>query len=305
MTSLLKPVAVALALSAAGLCATAGAPALAQIPDGSRGHGGVDPSIGSPPAPAAQPAPSAPSQPAVTTEQGRVVPNKPAFAGYERVGVQVDPRPLRYGSNFRLIVVPAGTPDPIPDANAFALASVSVRSSLQRMTLPPGPPGNAEVRLYYIPQDGARFVVGARAAIKIGPRTPNTTLAHDLVREAKDLGPVRFEAKYRDQPFVLEAQYLRVETRTAGPDWASILRGTYRGPRDYMAIYVGHLGTERRQGEGPIEVLCLMDAEAKANIDRAAQLNPGDHVLLRGHATSWRRLYEGEVVIFDRCVFAR
>jgi len=38
-----------------------------------------------------------------------------------------------------------------------------------------------------------------------------------------------------------------------------------------MAIYAGHLGTERRHDGGPIEVLCLMDAEARANIDRAAQ----------------------------------
>jgi len=286
-----------LALTVAIVVAAGNAPSFAQIPDSLPGLGKIGSSKdGGPPASASPAAPS---------ERAQVTPTKQSFAAYERVGVQVDPRPLRYGSNFRMIVVPAGTPDPIPNANDFALASVSVRSSLQRITLPPGPPGDAEVRLYYIPQDGSRFVVGGRAAIRIGPRTPNTVLAHDLVREAKELGPVRFEAKYRDRPFVLEAQYLRVETRTAGPTWASILRGTYRGPQDYMAIYVGHLGTERRHDAGPIEVLCLMDAEARANVDRAAQLNPGDHVLLHGHATSWRRVYEGDVVIFDRCVFAK
>jgi len=34
-------------------------------------------------------------------------------------------------------------------------------------------------------------------------------------------------------------------------------------------------------------------------------LNPGDPVLLRGHATSWGQVYEREAVIFDRCVFAK
>ncbi|BAT60006.1 hypothetical protein GJW-30_1_02541 [Variibacter gotjawalensis] len=236
--------------------------------------------------------------------QVRVTATKKNFHATDRVGVEIDTRAFRDGSNYRLIVVPAGSPDPIPNANEFALASTSVRGGLVRLTLPPGPPGASEIRLYYIPLDSSRFAVAGRAAVEIGPRTPNATLAHDLTNEAKALGPVRFEAKYRDQPFNMEGQFLRVETRTAGPTWEAIIARTYKGPRDYMAMYIGHLGTEKR-ADGPIEVLCLMDAENKKNIDRAAQLNPGDPVLLHGHATHWGRVYESQVVIFDRCVFAK
>lgn len=240
------------------------------------------------------------------TPEPSVKPTQPSFRATDRVGVSADARGLgKLGSNFRLYVVPQGTPDAIADVNAFALVSTPIRAALHRLTLPPGPPGRAEIRLMHIPQYQSRYAVAARAPVEIGPRTPNTILAADLTREAKELGPVRFEAKYRDQPFVLEAAFLRVETRTTGLDWAKIVRGTYKGPRDYMATYIGHLGTERRSGEGPAEVLCLMDAEDKANVDRMAMLNPGDPVLLRGHATSWGKVFDGEAVIFDRCVFAK
>lgn len=239
-----------------------------------------------------------------TPPQARVSPTQKSFRATDRVGVEVDTHVLRDGSNFRLIVVPANAPDAVPSANDFALASTAIRNGLQRLTLPPGPPGASEVRLYYIPNDASRFAVGGRAAVEIGARTPNTTLSHDLTSEAKALGPVRFEAKYRDQPFVLEGAYLRVETRTAGATWEAIIARTYQGPRNYMAIYVGHLGAEKRS-DAPTEVLCLMDAENKKNVDRAAGLNPGDFVLLHGHATAWGRVYESQVVIFDRCAFAK
>jgi hypothetical protein len=235
-----------------------------------------------------------------------VAPTQPTFRATDRIGVTADARNLsRSGSNFRIYTVPVGTPDVIADVNEFARNSESIRAALHRMTLPPGLPGRNEIRLMQIPQFETRYTVAARAPVEVGPRTKGTTLAYDLTREAKELGPVRFEAKYRDQPFVLEGAFLRVETRTTGLDWARIIRGTYKGPRDYMATYVGHLGTEHRRGEGPAEVLCLMDAEDTANVRRMATLNPGDPVLLRGHATSWGQVYEREAVIFDRCVFAK
>jgi hypothetical protein len=240
------------------------------------------------------------------TPEATVVPTQPAFRAVDRIGVTADLRPVaKLGSNFRIYAVPAATPDAIPDVNAFALASISLKPALHRMTLPPALPGRNEIRLMYIPQYQSRYAVAARAPVQIGARTPNTTLVYDLTREAKDLGPVRFEAKYRDQPFTLEGAFLRVETRTTGLDWAKIIRGTYKGPQDYMGLYLGHLGAEARRGEGPAEVLCLMDAENKANVDRMARLNPGDAVLLRGHATTWGAVYEREAVIFDRCTFAK
>ena len=235
-----------------------------------------------------------------------VAPTQPTFRATDRIGVTADARNMgRVGSNFRIYTVPVGTPDAIADVNEFARNSESIRAALHRMTLPPGLPGRNEIRLMQIPVNETRYAVAARAPVEVGPRTKGATLAYDLTREAKALGPVRFEAKYRDQPFVLEAAFLRVETRTTGLDWAKVIRGTYKGPRDYMATYVGHLGTEHRRGDGPAEVLCLMDAEDTANVRRMATLNPGDPVLLRGHATSWGQVYEREAVIFDRCVFAK
>jgi hypothetical protein len=235
-----------------------------------------------------------------------VAPTQPTFRAIDRIGLTADVRPIgKAGSNFRIYTVPAGTPDAVADVNEFARVSMPIRAALHRITLPPGQPGRNEIRLMYIPQFQSRYAVAARAPVEVGPRTQGTTLAHDLTREAKELGPVRFEAKYRDQPFMLEAAFLRVETRTTGLDWAKIIRGTYKGPRDYMAMVVGHLGTEHRRGEGPAEVLCLMDGEDKTNVDRMAALNPGDPVLLRGHATTWGKLYDSEAVIFDRCVFAK
>lgn len=246
------------------------------------------------------------AQGAMPAGAATVAPTQPKFRAIDRIGVTADARPIaRAGSNFRIYVVPASTPDAIVDVNEFARASEPVRAALHRMTLPPGLPGRNEIRLMYIPQFQSRYAVAARAPVEIGARTQGATLAHDLTREARELGPVRFEAKYRDQPFMLEAAFLRVETRTTGLDWAKIIRGTYKGPRDYMATYIGHLGTEHKRGDGPAEVLCLMDGEDKSNIDRMAALNPGDPVLLRGHATTWGKVYDREAVIFDRCVFAK
>lgn len=235
-----------------------------------------------------------------------VAATQPTFRATDRIGVTADARNLgRSGANFRIYTVPVDTPDAIADVNEFSRNSESIRAALHRMTLPPGLPGRNEIRLMYIPQYQTRYAVAARAPVEVGPRTLGSTLAYDLTREAKELGPVRFEAKYRDRPFALEAAFLRVETRTSGLDWAKIIRGTYKGPRDYMAMYVGHLGTEYRRGDGPTEVLCLMDGELRSNVERMAALNPGDPVLLRGHATTWGQVYEREVVIFDRCVFAK
>jgi hypothetical protein len=230
---------------------------------------------------------------------------KPSFSAIERIGVALDARPLRNGSSHRLIVVAADTPDQIGDVNAFAIASTRVTPALLRLTLPPGPAGRDQVRLLYIPSGQSNYVVAARAPVEVAAGTPGARIAYDVTREARALGPVRFEARHRDQPFVLEGQFLRIETRTTGLDWAKVIRGTYKGPQDYMAMYIGHLGTEKRAGEGPFEVLCLMDAGDRANVQQAASLNPGDRVLLRGQATTWGRVYESEAVIFDRCGFGK
>ena len=46
----------------------------------------------------------------------------------------------------------------------------------------------------HVPVNETRYAVAARAPVEVGPRTKGTTLAYDLTREAKELGPVRFDA---------------------------------------------------------------------------------------------------------------
>ena len=118
-----------------------------------------------------------------------------------------------------------------------------------------------------------------------------------------------FESKYRDFPFLLEGQFLRAEPRTSGHRWESeITQGVHPGPkgrRDYTAMYIGHVGTEPVRWSDGSDRGALPGGRAdRSNFNRAARLQSGDPVLLRGNAITWRSVYETPAVIFDRCEFS-
>jgi hypothetical protein len=248
---------------------------------------------GTPNAPTARPASAAP----VST----VAATRDVWRAIDRIELDVDASNLGAGSNQRLIVVPANTPDAVKDPNAFAQSSLEISPELLHMTLPPGPVGNDQVRLLYIPQFGDRFVVAARAAVRVLPGAPGATTTGQLVFEARRLGAVAFEAKYRDQGMKLEGQFLRVEARTTFAGWD--MAGEYQEPQKYVELYLGALGTPTDAEGAPGEVLCLMPI-AGGMLTRIAALKPGDDVVVTGTPTSWESYFGTSSVLFDRCQFA-
>ena len=256
----------------------------------------------------ATPAPRAPaSNPVAATPAATAVavaPVQTRFRLVDPVVVDVDARALASGSNHRLAVVPAGMPDAIADPAGFVRDSMAIPPSRTRVSLPITAPGHNEVRLYYVPQFGSAFVVAARAGIEVAPGYPGAVVVSQLVREAGETNPVRFEAKYRDRTIDVQGQFLRIEPRTTDAlAWSSLL-GPVEVEKPYVAVSIGRMGAERRVDGAPTELLCLMPAEDRAVLDRAALLNPGDPVVLRGTPSTWRWAFGAVAVILNPCAFA-
>lgn len=231
-----------------------------------------------------------------------IVPAQSEYRAVDRIVVDVDARQLQRGSNWRIAVVPAGTPA-ITDANALALISEDLKPARQRLSLDPGPPGEDEIRVYFIPQFSRSFELAGTASISVGPAYPGATIVQDLAQEAAALGPLRFEAEYRDRTILVQGQFLRLDTRTQTPGFLDLLRGEAREDIDYVALYLGHLGTPDRDGS-PTEVLCLMPAEDRAVLQALSELNPGDDVVLTGTASTWGSGFASQAIIFNPCGFA-
>jgi hypothetical protein len=234
-----------------------------------------------------------------------LVPTRTRLRITDPVVVDLDARALASGSNHRLAVVPAGTPDAVADPTGFARESTPVPPSRTRVSLPLGAPGRTEVRLYFISQFGSRFEVAARATIEVTPGYPGAVLVSRLTREAGETDPVRFEAKYRDQAVTVQGQFLRVQPRSVDQvAWASLLNTAMNIEKPYVAMFVGRVGAERRTDGGPTELLCLMPAEDRAVLDRVAQLNSGDPVVLQGTPSTWQSVFGSVAVVFNPCAFA-
>ncbi len=245
--------------------------------------------------PAVRRAPVAAASIAPTRKRVRIV---------DPVVVDVDARGLASGSNHRLIVVPAGTPDAVADTQKFARESTTIPASRTRVSLPVEAPGRNEVRLYYVPQFGSEFVVAARAAVDVAPGYPGAVLVSRLAREAGETNPVRFEALYRDRIITVQGQFLGVQPRMVDElGWASVL-GPANFEKPYVAIFVGRLGAERRADGAPTELLCLMPTEDRRVLDRVALLNRGDPVVLRGTPSTWQSVFGASAVIVNPCAFA-
>src|SRR5580658_7432656 len=100
------------------------------------------------------------------------------------------------------------------------------------------------------------------------------------------LGPVRFEAKYRDRQIKLEGQFLRVQASDSGTDWNAIAHGKYTEPRNIAAISIGVLGNES-DTQGPTEVVCLLPGDSRQILDRVAAMTAGEDVVVAGTPTTW------------------
>lgn len=234
-----------------------------------------------------------------------LVPTKTRLRLIDPVVIDLDARALASGSNHRLAVVPAGTPDAIADPTAFANDSKGVPASRTRVSLPLSAPGPNEIRLYYIPQFGSTFVVAARASIEVEPSLAGAVLVSRLTREAGETDPVQFEAKYRDRAITVQGQFLRMySTRVDQLTWSSLLHSAVSVDKPYVAMSLGYLGAEHRPDGPPTELLCLMSVDDHAVLDRVAQLHPGDAVVLQGTPSTWGAAFGSMAIIFNPCVFA-
>lgn len=252
--------------------------------------------------PAGVPTRSAASRPAARAPAARLAVTQGTWRAIDRIGVALDTRPLRDGSSWIVAVVPAGTPDAVDDADALAGLGTAVPPGLYRTSLPPGPPGQDEVRVYYIPSSSDRFEVAARAAVTVQPGTPGAVTAATLTGQAEALGPVRFQAAHADETLTVEGQVLRMETGRQTPGLLDFLQGI-GAPSTYVALHVGQRGTGP-DGARPDEVLCLMPSDDAGVLRRLATLEPGSGVLLRGAASNWSSYGSVQAVVLNPCGFA-
>jgi tight adherence protein C len=112
----------------------------------------------------------APSKPVKTAEplpppsEASVVPVQVSVRAGGLVTVNADARALRDGSQHRVVIVPADTPDGATD---LLHDGIPIAPDRVRVSLPAASPGPNEVRLYYIPPSGTNPQVGARAAVAV------------------------------------------------------------------------------------------------------------------------------------------
>ena len=229
---------------------------------------------------------------------------QPTVRLIDGVTVDVDASALLDSSNLRLAVMAADASDTIADPKEFMRLSVSIHAARVRLTLPGGPAGNDEVRLYHVPRFGTSFVVAARAPLTVAAGVEEAVLVRDLGREAAILGPVKFEAKYRNNEVLLQAQFLRVRPET---EWDyRWFNGAIVGAaaRPVGIISLGTRGVASQSSGIANEVLCFMTIEAEPQLQRVAALNPGDAVLMRGEPTAWSAASVSDPLILRNCAFA-
>lgn len=227
--------------------------------------------------------------------------DKTALRIIDPIVVDIEARKLRTGYQHRLAVVPAGTPDKVTDAAAFARDSIPVEASHVRVYTEAHTAGKNEVRLYYIPHYSNEMVVAARASVDVAGGSPGATQASQLIREASMLGANGFTNAYRDRSLTIEGQFLRSETRS-GDDLASAapLRGLVDPGKSYAAIFLGW--TERQSnGAGPAEVLCLVPADDPTLQARMSALRTGEPLQVRGGPAGWGALLKTSAVIIRSC----
>ena len=216
------------------------------------------------------------------------------------VTLDLDARVLRDSSNLRVAVMPATAPDAVADPAAFLEMTTSVEAARMHVTVPPGPPGRDEVRLYHIPRFASDYQVAARAPVTVGPGVPGAILSGDLVREAQHLGPLSFEARHRDRPLLVQAAFLRARPRTEWSErWFNGAVQEVPG-RQLAVISIGQPGVLPDSFGSVGELVCVLLADSKT-LTRLAALQTGDPVVVRAIPTSWDSAGASDPVVLDRC----
>jgi hypothetical protein len=221
------------------------------------------------------------------------------------VALDLDARQLWKSSNLRVIVVPAGTPETITDMSEYLDSSTSVGAKRLHLTVPSGPPGTDEVRLYHIAPFADAPELAARAVVFIAAGAPGATLARTLAREAARLGPVRFEANHRNRPLLVQAAYLNQQPRLAfDPRWLSAF-GADLPAETAVAVTIGMPGIAPDDMGVVGDVVCTTSADPGPTLDRLAALKVGDPILVRGIPTIWTSATAADPVILKDCALAQ
>jgi hypothetical protein len=227
---------------------------------------------------------------------------KDALRIVDPVVVDIDARKLRTGYQHRLAIVPAGAPDKISDAAAFARDSIPIQASRMHVIAAAHAAGKNEVRLYYIPHFRTEFVVAARAPIDVAAGSPGATQASQLIRDASMLEAGAFASTYRDRSLTIEGQFLRSEPHSAD-ELASFapLRGQIDPGKSYAAIFLGWTQGESGSGSGPAEVLCLVPSDDPTLQGRMNALRAGEPLLVRGSPAGWGTVLKTSAVVIRSC----
>lgn len=236
--------------------------------------------------------------------QAWVRPVAPRVKLVSGIMLDTDATPLRQGSNQRLAVMPMGAADEITDQAQFLAESTPIATARLHLTIPSGPPGQDEIRLYFIDRFASTYSVAARAPVIIEPGVAGATLARDLVREAERLGPVRFEAAHRDRPILVQAAFLRIRPQT---EWNILWFGglpIQEVGRRIVVISIGLPGAAPDDYGSRGEVVCALPASDVQALDRVAALQLGDPILVRGIPTSWSNATGADPVLLTRCSLA-
>jgi hypothetical protein len=259
------------------------------------------------PASVAGPAPAAPQEAApvaVASPHVWVRPVLPRVKLVSGIMLDTDATALRNGSNQRLAVMPVGAPDAITDQNLFLAESTPIAPARLHLTIPSGPPGQDEIRLYFIDRFATTYSVAARTPITVEPGVAGATLARDLVREAERLGPVRFEAAHRDRPMLVQAAFLRIRPQT---EWNILWFGgapIQEVGRRIVIISIGLPGAAPDDHGSLGEIVCALPASDTQTLDRVAGLQLGDPILVRGVPTSWSNASAADPVLLNRCTLS-
>lgn len=229
---------------------------------------------------------------------------QPTVRAVDGIPVMVNSQALSSSSNLRLAVMPANAPEAITDATAFALSSVPIQADFLRITLPGGPAGQDEVRLYHIPQFQTRFVVAARAPVTVQPGVSGAVLSRDLVREAEQLGPLAFEAKYKGHPILIQAQFIKAIPQSEwNINWIGEVPAG-EAERRLAMLSLGERGVTADAYGSTGELVCVVSVDADSVLRRVAALSPGAAVLVRGSPSQWDAAQPSDRIVINGCALA-
>lgn len=249
----------------------------------------------------AAPAPAPVAAPAVMGALARLVPVRPRFRLVDGVTLDLDASAVRQASNLRLTVVPAAAPVAITDPDRLVLDSTAVSATHLHLTIPSGPPGADEIRLYYIPNTGTQYQLAARASVTIEPGVPGATLVRDLGREAAQLGPVRFEANHRDRPMLIQGAFLNLRAQTEwNVQWFAGMTPKEVG-QQIVVMTIGQPNAAPDLYGSRGEAVCVMAVPNAATLNFVSTLNVGDPVLVAAIPSTWSNGHAGDSIVLQRC----